>query len=129
MQCPSTSAVAADTEAYRPKTMSPAAQHIALMESLGWEHSPTTDHAWERPWRNHALACRVAELPPLTLDLMAQAEATLPRSHHGNYADILENLIDPPPYPVGTNRLLVMCATKEQRLEAYLKTTGRWITL
>jgi len=61
--------------------------------------------------------------PPLTLDLMAEAEETLTREQMLRYQENLGRVN--PSAEIFASWFLVH-ATKEQRLEAFLKTKGLW---
>lgn len=58
-------------------------------------------------------------LPNLTLDLMHKAEITL--QHYGAFCDELAKVMG-----VKRGSISLVCATKEQRLEAYLRVKGLW---
>ncbi len=115
--------------------MSPTAQHIALLESMGIRH----EHSWPidvgEPEGVIMYPCWVwpdgekqRDMPDLTLDLMASAEAKLTTTEDielwvGYLSMGVARATRPNPW--GTHDLIR--ATKEQRLEAYLKTVGKWV--
>lgn len=106
-------------------------QRIALMKSLGWidlhvNYEPW--EAWRKKWwhgklvgvpptnRHNPQETRFNELPPLSLDLMHEAEKTLTNDEWAVYMAFLVRLCD----------TRAASATKEQRLEAYLRVKGLW---
>ncbi len=100
--------------------MSPAAQHTALMESMGW-------HKAGYGWANGKESARW--LPDLSLDLMASAEATLTGAEGEQYVHHLFKVISLPE-PLGylaRAYFTLLTASKEQRLEAYLRTKGLYV--
>ncbi len=103
--------------------MTPQDQHIALMKSLGWTDICEEDVSWSMS--RIMRYCGVPpnglrmEFPDLTLDLMHEAESTL--QHYGAFCDELAKVMG-----VKRGSISLVCATKEQRLEAYLRVKGLW---
>ncbi len=127
--------------------MTQSAQLIALMKSLGWEdisHSVNACHAGLHgyPRIDGGLCHEPEALPDLSLDLMASAEATLtdepassnPAKHQTwMYAYHLCRILGIDTGAAGAGHIVyphgafaLIRATKEQRLEAYLKVKGLW---
>lgn len=106
--------------------MNATAQHIALMEALGWTNADKGQR--NSQWINPKTGYPLYRLPSLTLDIMAQAEATLTGPLAADYyGKHLPNVTGSHIMSMRwqqTERLAG--ATKEQRLEAFLRTTGRW---
>lgn len=109
--------------------MTQSSQLIALLTSMGWKrvrrhHTLVPSHAWLRPDMDTPQLA-----PELTLDLMASAEATLNVIEAADYYGI--HL----PKAAGSGLMSMRwqqterlaSATKKQRLEAYLRVTGRWV--
>jgi hypothetical protein len=111
----------------------PEAQLVTLLTWMGWNIRWSAANGsyvgeppawWENPLRNLSKEWR---MPPLTLDLMHKAEEKLTPDQGGEFEQILEDicqkaLIDDSHWL----RFKVAHATKEQRLEAVLKTIDRW---
>jgi len=99
--------------------MKPEAQHIALLEALGWVHLKNFD-------REGCIDSRA--IPPITLDLMWEAEGTLTDEQHRLFRKLLFTGI----YNRGegqTNDTAErgrVSATKEHRREAFVRALGRW---
>lgn len=102
--------------------MTPEAQLTTLLEWMGWGFEVEDGKQY---W-SHADHPEASELPPLTLDLMAEAEDKLcdegdisnPAHPRYRYSAHIYNLVPVSRQPIR--------ATKEQRLEALLKTINKW---
>ena len=104
--------------------MKPTLQHIALMEALGWTQVgpvKTSDGIWGYP---KAGVFMPSLIPPLTLDLMHEAEETLTKEQRIEYGSYLWDATEG--RAEGGFRLIH--ADKEARLEAFLRTIGRFST-
>ncbi len=97
---------------------------------MGWTRAPIHrgDDMFKRPgdgWE--AMLWHARDLPDLTLDLMAQVEETLDATQQAAYYSELYHALHRGHMSLRHQQWLpVIRATKEQRLEAYLKTKGLW---
>lgn len=117
--------------------MPPESQLIALLEFLGWTNIEQyteppevhMDHEMFQPkpfWRGHAPGREIwQQIPPFTLDLMHEAEEKLPPNLRNDFMDRLDDVIELNPDALSEWHLVH--ATKEQRLEALLRTLNKWV--
>lgn len=128
--------------------MTSAAQHIALMTALGWEE--VREYVFDLyakaalagfPRIDGVMCDELERVPPLSLDLLASAEATLTPKQRVAYVNQLGDLLGfdndyyIPKESGGqrdyhlTSRAVAyfVSATKEQRLEAFLRVKHLWI--
>lgn len=113
--------------------MTPLAQHIALLTALGWTHRASVAdlrYGHAKDW------CDLDQVPELTLDLMASAEATLTQAEIGLYESAVHRLVHAADTQLPSDLALFLSqhsfwvmirATKEQRREAYLRVRGLWV--
>lgn len=103
-------------------------QLIALLEWMGWTKFDECSDQGMSYWRAiDPKTGRRHSIPPLTLDLMHEAELRLFADQWEKYGVELERLVvhkDETDWAVIKFR--IANATKEQRLEALLKTIGKW---
>lgn len=119
--------------------MKAEAQIVALLEWMGWRFVPIqlahqidkwpTNCSWRNPKGEPATH---DDAPPLTLDLMHEAENKLTNEQRRFYIHMLIAVhplhYDPFQSDDGYMRVFHLAnATKEQRLEALLKTIGKWV--
>lgn len=120
---------------------------IALLEWMGWTHIHKDMEAavidgWFPPYVTDISFSNIAQMhgehPPLTLDLMHEAEGKLTREQQDEYVN--RHLYDLLPCDENhgpcdgedgddiliASQFQVAHATKEQRLEALLKTINQW---
>lgn len=123
--------------------MKPEAQLVALLEWMGWKlYESRRGALWLQyccdqnsdPWRHLRPENRDSvrliqwsqlsrgkfdgKLPPLTLDLMREAEMKFDEQTYRLFIGELVAILKPGEFSVRS--------TKEQRLEALLKTIGKW---
>lgn len=106
--------------------MTQSSQHIALLTSMGWK--VTTASCGIPPKETeHSRIHGYDYLPELTLDLMASVERTMDRPTMDTYRAFLILIVGSVPRHNDWEMLdLAICATKEQRREAYLRVKGLW---
>lgn len=119
--------------------MTPEAQMIALLEWMGWERDSKRCAFNDKRhlWFNRNDGCCYEKTPPITLDLMYEAEGKLNYDQQYECGEWLRTIILPDcigkrgahSVPNGFGIFEVAHATKEQRLEALLKTVGKWVEL
>lgn len=115
--------------------MKPEDQLIALLEYMGWKgpYSQRWLYGFEKEGGDlWAFAGTNPEgedapVPELTLDLMHEAEKALSDKHWTEYGYNLESMCLGSPMMLTQHDLATVAhASKEQRLEAFLKTVGKW---
>lgn len=101
--------------------MKPEAQRIALLEWMGWQHFE--EHFGRLYAVNLAKSTSDKLLvPPLTLDLMHEAEKTLKANPDQRGWESYVMTLDE---RLGSGDKIH--ATAAQRLEAFLRTIGKWV--
>lgn len=116
--------------------MKPEAQHIAFMTALGYENVMRVNLTRGGTALRGQFKGYEVTVPDLTLDLCAQAEATIPATMNpGQYLDALVLVVarslgsthtDPKKALAYTEVFPIVSATKEQRREAFLRVKGLW---
>jgi hypothetical protein len=106
-------------------------KHIRLLEFMGWKKH-TSPHFW---WAPYGVMVAETDLPPLTLDLLHEAEEKLSAIGYENskcahYQENLWSRVNPG-ISFEQNKLFdvaylhnLIHATKEQRLDAFSDTIG-----
>lgn len=111
--------------------MTPAAQNIAIAESLGWK---LHGHYWKCP--NYKKGDALRMLPNYLNDLNAchEFEQTLTDKEYVKFSSGLDDIVTrdafaagtKPPFGLPATMLRHYSATAPQRCEAYLRTKGLW---